>query len=215
MNLNKRVIVVLIVTLIVHDLYSQETTNISANNNESAAFELLNKTIPNFVAKTLSGETITHESFFGHVTLIQFMYFPCGPCMSEIPQLNKLHQRFIDKGLKIIAVIPNRPIDIETYQEAKDTNSIFCMIRHSFNYDRIQYQILSECENNNVETKKNQIGATCQTISKLFKRDFYPINYLIDKKGTIRKIYVGFNTLEKEKENAKMENDIKELLIEK
>jgi thiol-disulfide isomerase/thioredoxin len=196
-------------------LYSQETTNTSAENIESTAFELLNKKTPYFIAKTLSGETITPESFYGHVTLLQFMYFPCGPCMMEIPQLNKLHEKFIDKGLKIIAVIPNRPIDIETYQEAKDTNSIFCMIRHSFNYEKIKYQILSECENNNVETKKNQIGATCQTLSKLFKRDYYPINYLIDKKGTIRKIYVGFNTLEKEREIAKMENDIKELLIEK
>lgn len=209
-----KLFVLIIFFLSVDDLFSQEMSNEPDLKIESEAYKLLDKQVPNFEALTLNGSKITQDNFKGQVSILQFMYFPCGPCMAEIPHLNKLYKKYSELGLKIYAVIPNRPIDIESFQNGLDSNSIYVRFRRRLNYEAITYEIIPECKDNNIETKENSIGIDCNEISKIFLCDYYPINFLIDKDGIIRYIFVGFEKYNQEQEIMQIDNKINQLLIE-
>lgn len=57
-------------------------------------YRFLDKPVPEFRKTTLSGRPITRETFKGPVTLINFWYYDCLPCMAEIPALNRLHSQY-------------------------------------------------------------------------------------------------------------------------
>ena len=59
-------------------------------------YRFLDKPVPEFRKTTLSGRPITRETFKGHVTLINFWYYNCLPCIAEIPALNRLHSQYKD-----------------------------------------------------------------------------------------------------------------------
>jgi thiol-disulfide isomerase/thioredoxin len=51
-----------------------------------------------------NGGPVTLAGLRGKVVLLDFWGYWCGPCMASMPELMKLHDRFKDKGLVIIAV---------------------------------------------------------------------------------------------------------------
>jgi thiol-disulfide isomerase/thioredoxin len=58
---------------------------------------------PAFVAKDLTGKTISTEEFKGKVVLLSFWATWCGPCREEIPELISLQTQYKDR-LQIIGI---------------------------------------------------------------------------------------------------------------
>ena len=59
--------------------------------------------VPNFTAKTLSGEVFQLNQFSGKVVILNFWASWCGPCVEEVPSLIKLVKEF--KGdVQLIAI---------------------------------------------------------------------------------------------------------------
>lgn len=54
------------------------------------------KPSPTFAYKDLKGTEWTHETVRGQVTLINFWHINCGPCVREIPWMNRLQKKHED-----------------------------------------------------------------------------------------------------------------------
>jgi thiol-disulfide isomerase/thioredoxin len=79
------------------------------------------KVLPGFsaplanVAGAVSGPARL-EDYRGKVLFLNLWATWCGPCRAEMPSMEKLYQRFKDKGLDILAVnIQERKADVEAF----------------------------------------------------------------------------------------------------
>jgi thiol-disulfide isomerase/thioredoxin len=61
---------------------------------------------PNWELPSLNNEKISLNSLQGQVVLVDFFYKACYPCMQALPALQALHEKYKDKGLKVIGIDP-------------------------------------------------------------------------------------------------------------
>ncbi|GBC83670.1 Thiol-disulfide oxidoreductase ResA [bacterium HR11] len=54
--------------------------------------------------KDLNGQTVSLDSFAGKALLINFWASWCGPCKEEMPDLQRLYDRWKDRGLVVIGI---------------------------------------------------------------------------------------------------------------
>ncbi len=64
---------------------------------QDSLFLLLGKKLPEFSLKDLNGETFTSKQLAGKPALINYWSIYCGPCIEEIPDLNKLRDKYMGK----------------------------------------------------------------------------------------------------------------------
>ncbi|MEO7984572.1 MAG: TlpA disulfide reductase family protein, partial [Bacteroidota bacterium] len=65
---------------------------------------VLDKPIPVFTARTISGKAIGKDDFKGKVVVLNFWSINCLPCIAELPGLNKLVKKYKAKDVVIIAM---------------------------------------------------------------------------------------------------------------
>jgi peroxiredoxin len=59
---------------------------------------------PAYRAATLDGDTVSLADLSGNVVLINVWATWCKPCVREMPALQRLYDRFHDRGLEVLAV---------------------------------------------------------------------------------------------------------------
>ncbi len=59
---------------------------------------------PDFALRDLSNKEVRLSDLRGKVVLISFWATWCGPCMTEMPHLEALHQELADDGLVVLAI---------------------------------------------------------------------------------------------------------------
>lgn len=67
------------------------------------------KTAPDFELKDLSGQRVKLSSLAGKVVIVNFWATWCGPCLQELPHLQKIHDQHKDAGLVVLAVSTDGP----------------------------------------------------------------------------------------------------------
>ena len=58
---------------------------------------LLNKPLPSFSLNNIDGKTIDQTTLLGKVTVFNFWFTGCVPCIREMPELNELVEEFEGK----------------------------------------------------------------------------------------------------------------------
>lgn len=156
--------------------------------------ELLNKKLPPLTGKTLSGTTIDPSFFEKKVTLINFMYIGYPPCMKEVKILSNLHQDYLTKNFQILCIAPHTARQLMLFNGVNP--SIYSKVRDALGVKPIPYHILPECLEEDPKKHRrslaNTVSPECNLISKKFGVEGYPMSFLVDQKGVIRKIYEGF-----------------------
>ncbi len=77
-----------------------ETSRDSAYSNR---LELMNDA-PEFILNDLSGNRKSSEDYKGKITVINFWATWCGYCRKEIPDFNRLHEKYKKQGVQIIGI---------------------------------------------------------------------------------------------------------------
>jgi thiol-disulfide isomerase/thioredoxin len=62
------------------------------------------KALPALNLKDFAGKAVPSDQFKGNVLVLDFWATWCGPCIAEIPELNRLQEKYAEKGVKVIGV---------------------------------------------------------------------------------------------------------------
>ena len=127
---------------------------------------------PDFKLRTVKGKLVNLSDFRGKVVLLNFWGTWCGPCRREIPDFNKLHDKYQKDGLEIvgITITSGSPENIYSFMKEWD----------------IEYTVLTDIEDYETQRVTAYYGrAIGQPITGL------PTTLIIDRGGYIVKGYIG------------------------
>ena len=128
-----------------------------------------NKPMPSFKLVDTNGKSMTNASLKGKVYLVDFWATWCGPCKAAMPTMQKLHNKYKSKGFMVIgANILERGGDKAAiagkFKSAAKLNYVFAK--------------------NTPEAEK---------LADKLKIQGIPTFLLVDRKGVIRHVEVGFS----------------------
>jgi peroxiredoxin len=146
----------------------------------SLSAEDINKLAPACHFKGLDQSTVDLETFKGQVVYVDFWASWCGPCVDSFPFMNKLHNNLKSEGLALLAV--------NLDEERADAKSFL-------EAHKAEFTVVTDAE---------------QQCAKQFSVKAMPSSFLIDRKGMIRDVHLGFRPGEAET----LEVKVKQLLAE-
>lgn len=162
----------------------QEDSNPTGTSLDSA------KSFPAFTGKDFDGNAVDESLFTNHsVTLVNFWFNGCSPCVGELPALQKLHDSLQEKGGAVVG------INVETLDENEDTIAAAkeIMKKQGASYQNIYFDSDSEA---------GKLALSVMT---------FPTSVLIDSEGNIvGDVIVG--GLDNEKTMASVQKQIDEIL---
>ncbi|MEJ5170634.1 MAG: TlpA disulfide reductase family protein [Fimbriimonadales bacterium] len=139
------------------------------------------KPMPAFKMTTVDGKTLTNSSLKGKVLLIDFWATWCGPCKMAAPSVQKLHEKYAKQGLVAIGA------NVWEQGDSKKKAAEYAK-QHKYTY---------------TFTHSND------DLAKTLKINGIPTFLLVDKKGVIQMVQVGFDPKSTEQE---MDKAIRRLL---
>ena len=137
----------------------------------------IGSTAPQFTLKDINGKNVSLNDYKGKVIILDFWATWCPPRREEIPDFIALQNEYGKKGLQIIGI----SVDRDGIKSVKPF----------YENMKMNYPVL--LTDGNVESNYGDIRAI-------------PTTFIVDKKGSIAKKYIGFQP------KAVFEKDIKELL---
>lgn len=131
---------------------------------------------PDFTLRTIDGELFTLSKNRGKVILLNFWGTWCGPCLQEIPDFNKLYNKYRKNGLEIVGVTLASP--------GADNSDEY--IQKFMNYYKMNYTILTDINGFETQVVTSEYGrALNRAITGV------PTTLIIDREGYIVKGYLG------------------------
>lgn len=118
--------------------------------------------LPKLAFKDLAGKPVAASALAGKVVIVDFWASWCAPCKQELPALEKLHQKYKDKGLVVIGV--------------------------SVDSDHDKAQALAKSLKLSFQSTHDGDHA----IAEQFDPPRMPSSYVIDAKGVVRHVHEGF-----------------------
>lgn len=134
---------------------------LAANTAAHAALQA-NAAAPDFTLRALDGPNLHLAEQRGRVVLVNFWASWCGPCRQEMPQLNKLHDKYRAAGLVMLGI----NIDDDPRQAAE------LAARY-----QIRFPVLLDTDK--AVVKRYDLGAM-------------PATVLIDRDGRVRQLHRGY-----------------------
>lgn len=96
-----------------------------AEDSKQAESDKEDKKFPEFTAKTVSGENISSDLFKdSKLTVVNVWGSWCGPCVQEIPELQKLYESMKDKDVNVIGLAQDAGTDLDAVKEIIDKNKV-------------------------------------------------------------------------------------------
>ena len=148
----------------------------------------LNKTMPDINAVTLNEIKVDSMFFKDKVTVLNFSYIGCTPCMFEVNHLNQIYEKYKNQDVNIISVFS---INRQGLLDFLNGNDIYKGVRKNVPFNNIKYTLIPECLGEK-EDYRNGAKPQCNNISKYYGVKGYPKTVIIDKDRIVRHISNGF-----------------------
>ena len=65
---------------------------------------VLPRPAPSFAVRDLKGGPVSKESLHGRVVLLDFWATWCAPCRKSIPELQTLHEKYVNQGFTVVGI---------------------------------------------------------------------------------------------------------------
>jgi cytochrome c biogenesis protein CcmG/thiol:disulfide interchange protein DsbE len=145
---------------------------------------LLGNPAPGFTVKLLArgGARLSLDDLRGQVALVDFWGTYCAPCKEAMPKLQALSAKYSSAGLRVIGISEDEPED-------KDKIMGFAASRGA------KFAIAWDED---------------RSIAQQYKPDTMPSSYIIDRRGVVRYVHVGFRS----GDEAKIEKEVQGLLAQ-
>lgn len=141
--------------------------------------ELLDNPAPAFSAETVNGKgTVSVDPSGGKVTLVDFWATWCEPCKKSFPKLEELRVKYEASGFQIIAVS----------EDDEDTG-----IKQFGETHGAKFPLVWDKD---------------KSIAGKYKPPNMPSSFIIDKKGIVRHVHLGYH----DGEEKQIEQEVKSLL---
>ncbi len=98
------VVLVLIAGVLVFNLFEQPADNQQAKEDPEQVPKTEVQTAPDFALTDLEGNSVSLGDFKGKNVYINFWASWCGPCRLEMPDIEKIHHKYNDQDLVVLAV---------------------------------------------------------------------------------------------------------------
>ena len=95
----------------------------------------LDKPLPKEQFDMINGSTKSFSDFEGSMLVINFWYINCGPCIAEMPYLNKLVEKYKDDNIKFLALSFDSKEDIKQFISEVDFKYEQGKIKRAFSYE--------------------------------------------------------------------------------
>jgi peroxiredoxin len=119
---------------------------------------------PDFTLRTMSGPNMRLAEQRGRVVMVNFWATWCGPCRQEMPQLDRLYQKYKSSGFVLLGV----NVDDDTHKAADVAGKL-----------GVTFPVLLD---------------TDKAVSKLYDLSTMPSTVLIDRDGKVRYVHRGYLT---------------------
>jgi peroxiredoxin len=117
---------------------------------------------PDFTLKTLDGPNLRLQEQRGRVVMVNFWATWCGPCRQEMPQLNKLYEKYRGSGFVLLGV----NVDDDTRNAASVAGKL-----------GVKFPVLLD---------------TDKAVSKRYELATMPSTVIIDRDGKVRYMHRGY-----------------------
>ena len=107
--------------------------------------------------------TVRLSDLKGKVVILNVWATWCAPCLTEIPELNRLQERYADDGLVIVSLSDESPAELRAFESSLALTTVSATVR--------------------------DVGALPRPIRKAF--EIRPTTYIIDRNGDLRRYILG------------------------
>lgn len=129
---------------------------------QTAPQPLLGQLAPDFALRSLRQQTLRLSEFRGEVVLINFWASWCGSCRQAMPAFNAMYEKYNRAGLVMLSV----NLDDELHRAEHMTESL-----------NIPFPVLYD--------ERKEVG-------RLYLAEQMPLTVMIDRNGTVQRVYVGY-----------------------
>ncbi len=119
---------------------------------------------PGWALPTLSGDTLSLSDLRGKVVLIDFFYKSCAPCCAALPALQRLHEKYKDRGFVMVGIDPFDDPDEDAMADFLSKRGISYTVAFA---DR--------------------------ELAETYHVSGYPTLFFVNRKGKIMQVYVGYS----------------------
>lgn len=119
-------------------------------------------TAPDFTLRTMDGPNLRLQEQRGRVVMVNFWATWCGPCRQEMPELNKLYEKYRSSGFVLLGV----NVDDDTRNAASVATKL-----------GVKFPVLLD---------------TDKAVSKRYDLATMPSTVLIDRDGKVRYVHRGY-----------------------
>jgi len=117
---------------------------------------------PDFTLHAMGGSNLRLKEQRGRVVMVNFWATWCGPCRQEMPQLNRLYEKYKSSGFVLLGV----NVDDDTAKAAEVAAKL-----------GVTFPVLLDTE---------------KTVSKLYDLSTMPSTVIIDREGKVRYVHRGY-----------------------
>lgn len=79
--------------------------------------DLVGKRLPSFTGLTTHKTIFKSDELANQIAVINFWFEKCPPCIAEMPELNKLTERYASKGVRFIGLTYDSPTAVKRFQK--------------------------------------------------------------------------------------------------